>query len=368
VTSRRDLERLNEAAEEAEAEASVAKAFREKLRGQKTNRELRAVIKELANQLDMEQRARECLLTLKDSKPYRFKKHRGRGGKNAAVTVACLSDIHLDELVDPADVNGRNEHTPEICDAKLQRYAMGVIKLVAKEQTFHDVERHIQWIGGDLFTGHIHEECIEATAMAPLEAADWIHIRLRALLQHLAENLDVREIVVPWSFGNHGRDGRKPRITKAAQHNFEYLLAKSLEREIAREPWGKKIKFIIETGYLTYLDLGGYTICFHHGDGLSGGGGAGGLSGPINRAVKGWNEHRHADLYVSGHLHQVFDAIHFVANGSLIGMNQFAVRIKARPEPAQQAFFTIDLDRRQKVSFSLIHVLSSKELEKYGWL
>lgn len=362
------IDRVNEAAARAEAEEVAAKAMREKMRGQKTSQELRNIIRDLERELDLEQRAREALLTMRETKPCVIKKHKGRGKKNAAVSVSLLSDVHLDEIVVPDEVNGRNEHTPEICDAKLQRYVQGVVKLVAKEQTFHDIRTHVQWIGGDLLTGHIHDELVEATAMSPLEAIDWIHPRLFAMLRHLAENLQVREIIVPWSFGNHGRDGKKPRITKAAQHNFEYLLARTLEREVAAADWGRKIRFVIEPGYLTYVDLGGYVIGFHHGDGLRYGGGVGGLTIPLNKACDAWNKHKHADLYVNGHYHQVFDATNFVCNGSLIGMGQFSIRIKATPEPPQQAFFVIDMDRKQKVSFSIIHVLPKEELERLGWL
>ena len=343
-------------------------AARGRLRASQTASELRRTIRALEMELEGERGARELLLALRDSQPYAIRKHKAIRGRNAAVSVSLASDLHIDELVDPAEVNGRNEHTPEIADSKLQRYARGVVKLVAKEQSFHDIRTHVQWIGGDLLTGHIHDELIEATAMAPLEAILWIHPRIKALLKHLAENLDVKQIVVPWSFGNHGRDGKKPRISKAAQHNFEYLLAHTLRAEVAAEPWGKKIKMIIEPGYLTYVDLGGYIIAFHHGDGLKYGGGVGGLTIPLNKKVDQWNKHRYADLYVAGHYHQVFDSGLFVQNGSLIGMSQYAIRIGATPEPPQQAFFVVDLDRRQKTSFSLIHVLPKEELARLGWL
>jgi hypothetical protein len=49
-------------------------------------------------------------------------------------------------------------------------------------------------------------------------------------------------------------------------------------------------------------------------------------------------------------------------------MGQFSIRIKATPEPPQQAFFVIDTDRRQKTSFSLIHALPKEELERLGWM
>ena len=367
--SKDDLARLAEEAQAHDDEGGARRAIRDRLRDRKTSKELKQLLRATEHELEEERRARELLLALSEpAAPYKVKKHRGKGGKNAAVTVSLLSDVHCEEIVSLDEVNGRNEHTLEMCDVKLERYASGVVKLVEKEQSFHDIRTHVQWIGGDLFTGHIHDEMVETTSLSPLESVLWIHPRIKSLLRHLAENLQVDEILVPWSFGNHGRDGKKPRISKHAQHNFEYLLAHTLKKEIENEPWGKKIRFIVEPGYLTYVDLGGYVVAFHHGDGLRYGGGVGGLTIPLNKAVHAWNEHTYADLYVNGHYHQVLDAGRFVCNGSMIGMNQFAIRIKAAPEPAQQVMFTIDLDRRQKVSFNLIHVLPTSELERLGWV
>ena len=354
----------------------ISEVVKQKVRDDKTKAQQRARIKILQQELENERRAREVLLNIKTEPPkinFRIPKPKRKSRKNTAVTGSMFSDIHCDEIIEPHEVNGRNEHTPEICEQKFKRYCEGVVALVEKEQTFYNIDTHIFWIGGDLLTGHIHDELVEVTAMAPPETIVWLYPRLKAIIQYLAENLKVKRLIIPWSFGNHGRDGKKPRISKAAVHNFEFILAKLLEEEIKKEPWGKKVHMIIEPSYLNYVDLecsNGkiFKIACHHGDGLSGGGGAGGLAGPVTRAINGWNKHIYADLYIGGHYHQIVEGRNFYQNGSLIGHSPYAIKIRAAPEPPQQGFFVIDTDRAQKVSSSIIHVLPKEDLERFGWI
>jgi len=68
----------------------------------------------------------------------------------------------------------------------------------------------------------------------------------------------------------------------------------------------------------------------------------GGIYIPTNKAIAQWNKGVRADLDVFGHFHQFIDAGNFVANGSLIGYNAYALRIKADYEPPKQAFFLVN--------------------------
>jgi hypothetical protein len=99
-----------------------------------------------------------------------------------------------------------------------------------------------------------------------------------------------------------------------------------------------------EESYLQYTELfdGGYTICFQHGHAVQYGGGVGGLTIPLNKAIAQWQKLKRADLYCLGHWHQFFDGGNFIVNGSLIGYNSYAMFIKAGYEPPKQAFFTIN--------------------------
>jgi hypothetical protein len=78
-----------------------------------------------------------------------------------------------------------------------------------------------------------------------------------------------------------------------------------------------------------------------HGYEVKFGGGVGGITIPIKKALAQWNGAVKADLTVMGHFHQLHDGGDFLANGSLIGYNTYAQAIKAQYEEPRQAFFMI---------------------------
>jgi hypothetical protein len=106
-----------------------------------------------------------------------------------------------------------------------------------------------------------------------------------------------------------------------------------------------RVKFMIASGYLSYLDVfDTYLVRFHHGHQIRYQGGVGGITIPVNKAIDGWNKqdkYRNVRLDVFGHFHQYINYSNFVCNGSLIGYNAFAVAIKAPYEKPQQAFFLV---------------------------
>jgi len=109
-----------------------------------------------------------------------------------------------------------------------------------------------------------------------------------------------------------------------------------------------RVVFKISESYLSYLEIFDFTICFQHGHAVRFGGGVGGLSIPLNKAIAQWEKLKHADLYCLGHWHQFLDTGQAIVNGSIIGYNAFALFIKAGFEKPRQAFFLIDRKRRCK--------------------
>ena len=199
--------------------------------------------------------------------------------------------------------------------------------------------------------------------MAPMESVFWLRAEVTAGLRFLCEELDVEELIVVWQYGNHGRNTRKPRVATAAEHNFEWMLGQFMQQDVLQQPWAKKkrMRFIAERGYHTYLDLSGFAVRFHHGDNVRYQGGVGGLTIPLNKAIGEWNKAKVADLDVIGHWHQETDMARAVVNGSLIGYNAYAVAIKAGYEPPAQGFFEIDLARRKKTGYFTVHVTPKPE-------
>ena len=116
----------------------------------------------------------------------------------------------------------------------------------------------------------------------------------------------------------------------------------NLEKYFDKEP---RIKFIINDSYLTYLKIYNFNCRFHHGHSLKFAGGIGGIFIPAYKAISQWNKSRQADYDFFGHFHQLKDGGNFISNGSLIGYNAYAVKIKADYEEPKQAFVIISENR-----------------------
>lgn len=106
-----------------------------------------------------------------------------------------------------------------------------------------------------------------------------------------------------------------------------------------------RVEFIVATGQHSYLNIYGYKLRFLHGHSVRYGGGVGGITIPINKAIAQWDKAIKAYLTVMGHFHTFFDGGNFITNGSLIGYNAYAMSIKASFERPKQALFLIDKTR-----------------------
>jgi len=263
--------------------------------------------------------------------------------KHDATMVVLLSDIHAEERVDPDTVNGLNDYSLEVCDQRMSELMERFAVLLEHERRLAKIDRVVVWLGGDLISGHIHDDTAELAQLAPLTATRWIGARLRGFLDAVSEN--AREVIVTTNSGNHGRSTEKLRVGTELEHSFEqnlYLTMAAAEKR-------KNVRWQVGTGYLNYLDLDGFVIRFHHGHAIKYGGGVGGITIPTNKAIAAWDAVKRADLTCFGHWHQFqwLRAGRYVANGSVIGHSAYATRIKAAYEPPCQACIVIDHGRHE---------------------
>jgi hypothetical protein len=352
---------LDEDPELTEEERRLAEQQLRAQRQLRTSEELRRLVRLLEGKLRHEQSRNELLLAVKEAPvvPYKIKPPSKRGLKNPTVSGSNASDLHVEERVEYSKTAGRNQSNLALSEEKLQVFAQNVVKLYKKEATNADIQAHIAWFGGDFFSGHIHEDLIESTELTPLQALLWLRPKLKSIIKLWRSEMDCKEVLVVWSFGNHGRDTRKPRVTMAAEHNVDWVLGRLLEEDLVGE---EGIKFQVGVGYHSYVDVGGYIIRYHHGDWVRYAGGVGGVLIPLNKAIDAWNRgvHAAADLDVLGHWHQTIDLPHVIMNGSLMGWSPYSIKIKARFEPPRQSFFLVDMDRREKSGFFPVYVTKVK--------
>lgn len=267
-----------------------------------------------------------------------FKISRSGTAGSEATAFLIASDWHVEEVVLSSHVNGMNEFNRKVCEERVRRFFSHGLRLVEKERNATRIETLVLALLGDFISGSIHDELVEGNRLLPVYAILEVQEYLAGGIQYLLDNSDLK-LVIPCHSGNHGRMTKKVHISTEAGNSLERMMYSSLAQRFAHE---RRVAFVVSEGYHSYLDVYGTVVRFHHGHAVKFGGGVGGLTVPLNKAVYGWNRGHRADLDVLGHFHQFFDGGNFIVNGSLIGYNDFALAIKASPEPPVQAFFLID--------------------------
>lgn len=268
------------------------------------------------------------------------------GSNNSeAVAVILASDFHLEETVKPETVNGLNKFNLQIAEERSKQFFQNTLKLLIKEQQNAKIDTIVLALLGDFISGNIHEELLENCSLRPIEAIIFAENILIGGIEFLLNNSDVK-IIIPCHVGNHTRITKKIHISTEGGNSLETFMYYHIKNYFKGNP---RVEFFISEGYLSYLTVYNFTIRFHHGHAVKYGGGVGGLTIPVNKAIAQWQKLKHADLDCFGHFHQFFDGGNFICNGSLIGYNSFAVMIKGSYERPKQAFFLIDRVRGKTV-------------------
>jgi hypothetical protein len=262
-------------------------------------------------------------------------------GSSESVAVFVASDWHIEEQVDSGSVGYKNEFNLEIADFRIQKFFQGSFRLFDILRRDTTIKTIILALLGDFITNTIHPDFQETNNLLPAEAIYLAECKIVSGIKFLLEQTppDTEFLIVAHS-GNHGRMTAKQRGSAEAGNSLEHYMYYHIRDFFKGEP---RIKFQIAEGYHSFVRLFNekYTMRFHHGHAMRFQGGVGGLYIPVLKAINQWNKAQWADLDVFGHFHTFTNAGNFISNGSLIGYNDFAVRIKAEYEKPQQAFLLI---------------------------
>lgn len=267
----------------------------------------------------------------------RLQKKPSRG----ATAIVALCDWHVEETVDPETIDNLNAYDLSIAEARIKRCGEKVLYLLDFARHVAKIEELVVWLGGDLITGYIHEELMEGNSLSPTEACLFVQDMVVSLLSLFANKAGVKRILVPTSYGNHGRTTQRPRIATGYKNSYEWMTYHQIAGAMRAE---SRVAFQISKGYHNYLSIQGHDVRFHHGDAIHYQGGVGGISIPVNKAIAAWNKSRRVSIDLFGHWHQYLDQWHSVACGCLIGYNAYANRIKADFQTPTQTLVLIDRD------------------------
>ena len=256
--------------------------------------------------------------------------------KSSGVVCTILSDTHFDEVVKPEEIGFRNEYNREIAVARLENYFQKVILLTKDYITGINYEGCVLFLGGDIFSGDIHEELTQTNEDTMLSSVIFWTEQITAGINLLAEHFNY--VHIPCVVGNHGRRTRKPRAKLRAKDNFDWFLAKTLEQRFIDN---KKVTFEVATGADLMVDVQDTTYLLTHGDQARGGGGIGGIWPPLMRLVARKRNNTDFDYMVLGHFHQLIMAPSsgFLLNGSLKGYDEYAAIENFAYEVPQQALW-----------------------------
>lgn len=278
-------------------------------------------------------------------KPIKKPKKVGRT-QRVGVPVLLCSDWHVEEPVDPKKVNGLNEYNLDIAARCIEKLARAYADMISDSPRF-DCRTGVVWLGGDLMSGAIHPELLEANELSPQEAQLWLLDRLERMLRTIAELTKLERIVVPCNSGNHGRATEKQRVSTREANSNEMVVYQTLARLFRSD---SRFEFVIADGEWVELDVLGFTHAFTHGDSFNYGGGVGGISIPIRRGIARQFQGRKIHQVCMGHFHTRQDFGDIQINGSMIGYGPYSQRIHAAPEPRQQSWFMIDSERGKCLS------------------
>lgn len=272
-------------------------------------------------------------------------------GDSEATAVWVASDWHVEERVDPKVVLGLKEHNMKISrDRSEQFFRVGlrITDILSKDIAIHNV---VIPLLGDFITNNIHDELVEINEVGPMDALLHAQELIASGIQYVLDNSEYN-IVIPCHSGNHARTTKTSQMGTENAHSLEYIMYINLAKWFRND---KRVKFHIADGFISYLDIYDFPIRFLHGHIIRYGGGIGGMTIPINKAIAAMDSVRQAYLTVMGHFHKFFDGGNFIVNGSQIGYNAYAMSIKASFEKPKQALFIIDKKRGKTMTCPILY-------------
>lgn len=260
-----------------------------------------------------------------------------RDGRSESVACIVASDWHVEEEVKPSSVQGRNAYSLEVAEQRLDTMWRNAVKLVDGARAHTRIDRIVCFCLGDLFSGHIHEELRETTALSPIESILWLKPRIVSGINFLLQHCKRLDVVC--KIGNHSRTTFRQHLSNPEAHSLEWLLYHWLSSHYASN---RRVTFHLTPSYHTFIDILGVKVRAHHGDAFRYSGGIGGIAVPMQVAISRWNRAEPADLDVLGHWHSALSSTGTgLVNGSLIGYSALSVRFRSAYEPPQQSFFVV---------------------------
>lgn len=335
---------------------TVANVRRENVALKKEREQLRAEIAELRRVTEMIELAKGVKRDIPD-----WVMKKPKAGSKGAIATAFLSDVHLDEVIRPEQVNWVNAYNREIAEVRLKLFFENAIELAKDYLGGLRYEGLVLPLGGDIFAGIIHEELSESNEGTIFESMMYWLDPVCAGIKLMRDAFG--RVFLPCVVGNHGRRKRKPHAKNRAQDNFEYIFYHMCRRLLQGE---KGVQFAISEAADQAFRVYDTRFLLTHGDQFKGGSGISGLWSPLmlgdarKRAREGAVQ-RPYDHMIMGHWHQLKFFGNIIVNGSVSGLDEYAFLNNFGYEPPRQAFWITDPDHGVTIT-APIHVAAKDEV------
>jgi hypothetical protein len=267
--------------------------------------------------------------------PSRWTQPAKQAKRPVGVANLLLSDLHLDEVVRPEQVNGRNAYDRRIAERRLQQTVERAIR-VAREHINITLDGIQVWWGGDTVSGNIHDELRKTNSgQDVVDTIDHWSDPFATALVTLADHFGHVHVVSV--VGNHGRSTKKPEAKNAVRSSFDWLFARGVYRALRSD---ERITWNIPEALTVRERVLGTTYHFEHGDNFQGGDQ---IAGPIRPLLMGFYrrlaEGDPFDVLVAGHFHMYAAIPQVIGNGSLVGYTEHSLRKGYRFDVPKQAFW-----------------------------
>jgi hypothetical protein len=279
-------------------------------------------------------------------------------GLHHATPALIFSDMHLDEVVRPEEVEGLNAYNREIAVLRMRACFEHAVMVARQYIAGVQHDGFLLELLGDTFSGTIHDELTQTNEDTSFGSLLFWAEQLAGMVGGLADEFGKVHVVAV--VGNHGRQTRKPRAKFRARDNLDWLLAHMLALALKKDD---RITWSIPETADAEVRVYSTTIRETHGDQARGGVGISGKKTPL--ALLEFRKARRAlqvetlkarvkggvrlgashstglfDVMHHGHFHE-YEPGRILGNGSLKGVDEFSYTGNFGVEEPIQAFFLV---------------------------
>lgn len=262
--------------------------------------------------------------------------------KGSVTPIILASDWHMEEEVKKSTVNSLNEYNLKIAEKRAHEFFQNAARLIEKERYSSKVDTIVLALLGDFISGNIHDVLLPICRLQPMDAILFAQEIIISGIEFLEKETKCR-IILPCTVGNHSRITPKVWVATENGYSLEFLMYNSIATYFKNK---ENIQFHISGGQHQYLKLYGKTLRFQHGTHFKYNGGIGGFTVSVNRSIMRTQKFIPAFYDFFGHLHFMEHKMgQFLANGSLIGYNTYALAHAFDYQRPMQAFGLLDEKR-----------------------